>query len=58
MDMVFGVLGDSFIKCKKLIVDDLSPNPSSARRGEPEFLVPPSLAGNRSFSEEVRGLGF
>jgi len=33
-------------------VDDLSPSPSPARRGEPEPLVPPSLAG-----KGVRGLG-
>jgi len=34
-------------------VDDLSPSPSPCRRGEPEPLVPPSLAG-----KGVRGLGF
>jgi len=35
------------------ILYDLSPSPSPCRRGEPESLVPPSLAG-----KGVRGLGF
>ena len=53
-----GGFGYPFTMCIKIgfhsyVVDDLSPNPSPARRGEPEILVPPSLVG-----KGVRGLGF